>query len=1544
MIRNGLIATCIVGLLIAGADRAHALDPSKRLTQYRHTVWRVQDGFFSGAPSSVSQTADGYMWVITWSGVFRFDGARFVPWSPPASSSKNIYLFVPAKKGGFWINDGLGISHIQGSRIVSHIKLKAPPGHIVEEADGSLWVTTFPRPNSPGVLCHATDRQAQCFGKADGLPIQISNSILPDGTGGFWMGSDTSLVHWKAGASEIYAPQALKSGSGQEGIFGLARDSDGSLWVGMPSAGRGLGLERFRDGSFKPFSAPNFDGTKISVRTLLLDRDGNLWVGTENDGLYRIHGNNADHFGSADGLSGNSVKNLFEDQEGIIWAATSNGLDSFREPRVTTYSELEGLGAGGALSVTVSHDGTVWLASNESLDSVHNGTVVSIGTKDGLPGNTATSLLEDRQGHLWVGVDDRLYIYEDRHFRPFPSPDRRPIGMIVGMTEDIDGNIWAECASKPRKLIRIRDFKVQEEFSDSQVPPGHSLAADPKGGIWIGTLDGRLVHLQKGKVDIFPMNLQGDLAVRQIEVQPDGSVMAAAIEDGLIRFHAGVVERLNKQNGLPCSGVFGFNRDDRGNWWISTQCGYLELAASEIQKWRANPKAVLQFRLLDALDGARTGRSDFNPAAKSPDGRLWFVGAEVAQTIEPSRIEKVSTPRPIYVESVTADHKQYVAQDGLKLPVLTHDLQIDYTSPSFAVAQKVKFRYRLEGSNNTWQDADSRRQAFYSNLGPGQYRFTVIASNEDGVWNTQGATLQFSITPAWFQTIWFRTLLVIAFLGLLWSFYWIRLRRIQSQFNVILETQLSERTRIINTIPALAWSAGRDGAAEFFNQRWVDYTGLSADQSCARGWMSAIHPDDVKAVGDHCQSSLTSGKAMEVEARVCRRDGAYRWFLFRTDPLRDKSGTVIKFYGTITDIEDNKRLEETLRANELSLRQIVDNIPGFVHTTSAMGEIEFISRQTLEFYGKTREELKDWSRAGIVHPDDLPPTIEAWRKSIETGQDIEVEHRNRRADGVYRWIQARGRAVRNQKGEINAWYWLLTDIDDRKKAEEALQSNERNLGLIINTMPTLAWSARPDGSAEFLNQHYVDYIGLPLEKLQGWGWTVAVHPDDLDALSGAWQSIMAVGKPAETEARLRRSDGEFRWFLFRTNPMRDESGQIVKWYGTNTDIHDRKRAEAEVKESYLRLAEAQRLSKTGSFITDLVADDHNWSEETFRIFEFAPGTKVTVQMIRNGIHPEDVPSFDAMIARAIMGKDVDFSFRFVTSGGVMKHIRGMARVIEHIVGRPLFIGALQDVTDSKMAEEALNRARSDLAHVSRVTTLNALTASIAHEINQPLSGIVTNANTCLWLLSTDPPDIAGARETAQLTIRDGNRASDVIERLRTLYGKKESRPESMDLNEATREVISLSLSDLQRNGVIVHHELADDLPLVTGDRIQLQQVILNLVRNASEAMSTIDDRQRELLVKTEREEANRVRLSVKDVGVGFQQQAANKLFEAFYTTKEHGMGIGLHVCRSIIEAHHGRLWATANDGHGATFSFAIPCSLSGAKARANLTEEETTKK
>ena len=389
------------------------------------------------------------------------------------------------------------------------------------------------------------------------------------------------------------------------------------------------------------------------------------------------------------------------------------------------------------------------------------------------------------------------------------------------------------------------------------------------------------------------------------------------------------------------------------------------------------------------------------------------------------------------------------------------------------------------------------------------------------------------------------------------------------------------------------------------------------------------------------------------------------------------------------------------------------------------------------------------------------------------------------------------------------------------------------------------------------------------------------------------------------------------------------------------DITEHKRARQELRRSEAFLAEAQNLSRIGSFSWRVATNEITWSEQLYRIFQIDPDARVTFELIGTRIHPEDLSAFQEHIERSRRDRsDVQLEFRLQMPDGAVKYVH-VAAHIRGDQGQLEYFGAVQDVTERRSSEEALSKARSALSHMARVTSLGVLTASIAHEVNQPLSGIVTNASTCLRMLAADPPNVEGARETARRTIRDGNRASEVITRLRSLYGKKDPTIESVDLNEATREVLALSARELQRNRVIVQQELADDQLLVAGDRVQLQQVILNLVRNASDAMSAVDDRPRQLLIRTERDEGDRVRLMVQDAGLGFDPQAADRLFESFYTTKNNGMGIGLSVSRSIIESHHGRLWATLNKGSGATFSFSIPRASAGATSTGSNRDIQT---
>jgi PAS domain S-box-containing protein len=730
---------------------------------------------------------------------------------------------------------------------------------------------------------------------------------------------------------------------------------------------------------------------------------------------------------------------------------------------------------------------------------------------------------------------------------------------------------------------------------------------------------------------------------------------------------------------------------------------------------------------------------------------------------------------------------------------------------------------------------------------------------------------------------------------------------------------------IVDSIPGMVALLSASGEIKVLNRQLLEYFGQTEDE--LREWATngTIHPEDVAHVVDVFSRSLASGDPYEIVQRFRRSDGVYCWFENRGFPLRDGSGQIVRWCVLLTDIDERKRAEDALRRSERQFRLLVDTIPALVWRGTAEGDLDYLNQRAVDYLGHTTQSLSNGRWLELVYPDHRGATVQRWLHSVSTGASYDDVYRLRRADGQFRWIQSVGEPYRDTDGRITQWYGVIVDIDDQKRAEDALRESERESRLIVDSIPGLVVALTPAGEVEFVNRQVFEYFGGPFDRLKQWQTADMAHPEDLPRVIDAFSRSIASGDPFEFEVRARRFDGVYRWFQSRGFPLRDTHGHIVRWYNLLIDIDERKRAEGELRRAYDSFADAQRLSKTGSFITDIVGDEHTWSDEALRIFGFDPATKLTLQAIREVIHPEDMPVFEAAFKRAIEGLDVSLAYRIITSGGNVKHVRALAHVTENMNGRPLFIGAIQDVTEAKAAEEALNRAGAELERVSRVTTLSALTASIAHEVNQPLAGIITNAGTCLRMLDADPPNLEGARETARRTIRDGNRASEVISRLRALFSKRDFTPEPVDLSEAARELVALSLSDLQRNRIVLEVQLEDNLPAVAGDRIQLQQVILNLLRNAMDAMIEVHDRPRRLLIRTERDGADRVRLTVRDAGIGLDHQAMTKLFDTFYTTKSDGMGIGLSISRSIIEKHHGQLWAEANDGPGAAFAFSLPC-------------------
>jgi PAS domain S-box-containing protein len=918
----------------------------------------------------------------------------------------------------------------------------------------------------------------------------------------------------------------------------------------------------------------------------------------------------------------------------------------------------------------------------------------------------------------------------------------------------------------------------------------------------------------------------------------------------------------------------------------------------------------------------------------------------------------------------------------------------------------------------------------------------------------------------------------------------------------------NELSRAVDVIPGLVWTARPDGHVDHVNRGWCEYTGGTLGDAAGQGWLDAVHPDDQPELRDRWHAILASRQPRDMSARLRRFDGAWRQFVLRVSPVTDGGGKLTQWLGMACDIEDHRQATGAPLSFVGDFAAMADAIPASLLLMTPDGEIEYSNRRSQEFRGATLEQQRGWKSSDLIHPDDLPAVVAGWEHCVETGNLFQMEFRCRRADGVYHWFHVFSQPMRDATGRIERWCTLDVDIDDQKRGEALLAStldelakSENRMRALIDTVPGFVWRATPTGEVEFINQRWCDYTGLSLQDSLGHGWTSRIHPEDALPLGGYWQALLDAGKPGSFEARLRHVDGSYRWFLIRAVPLLDEAGRVVNWYGQNTEIDDRKRAElllagekhllglvaggaplaqvlaslcelaqaslddalcsvvlvdpgrprsslepsrrlrlqpgaapdvpadllqdtdgrplgpdaspvalaatcdvavfatdvaedtrweawrpialahgirahwstpvkssagdvmgvlsilfreprtperthhnlmaqftqlasiaiersrseAALRQSEAFLARTQRLTLTGTVAWRVTTDEILWSEELYRIYEFDPGVTLTHDLINTRIHPEDIPAHDEMLRQQrLEARDFESEHRLLMPDGQVKFLHLVAHMTHDEEGGLAYISAVQDITHRRLAEEALGKARAELAHVARVATLGALTASIAHEVNQPLAGIITNANTCLRMLGADPPNVAGARETARRTIRDGNRASDVIKRLRAMFAKKGMTTERVDLNEAAREVIAMLLGELQRGGVILHPDFADDLPPIRGDRVQLQQVILNLIMNASDAMSEVTDRPRQMRIRTSRDEGARVRLTVSDSGTGFDPHDAERLFHAFYTTKSAGMGMGLSVSRSIIEGHDGRLWAAPNDDCGATFAFSLP--------------------
>jgi len=633
----------------------------------------------------------------------------------------------------------------------------------------------------------------------------------------------------------------------------------------------------------------------------------------------------------------------------------------------------------------------------------------------------------------------------------------------------------------------------------------------------------------------------------------------------------------------------------------------------------------------------------------------------------------------------------------------------------------------------------------------------------------------------------------------------------------------------------------------------------------------------------------------------------------------------------------HRRAEEALRESEHKLRQIIESaVPGMLWVTGPDGEVTRVNQRTLDFTGaRSVEDLLNLGWKKFLHPEDFPKTANAFFHAIQTGESYENLQRVRRVDGEYRWHHVRAEPLRDREGRIIEWYGLSVDIDEGKKIEERFRCSEAYLTEAQRLTHT-ATAAYDATKILYFSDEAFRLFGF--DPLQGLPSREAVwqriHSDDVDTVNEKIERALRERRSFQNEFRLKLPDGTVKHVDADILPVFSATGELVEIIATAVDVTERKRAEGTLRRGEAWLAQAQRLSQTGTWVLDGTTKRHflYWSDESYRIWGLDPlqGLPSRDDMWER-IHPDDRERVWGEVQDALREKrDFLAEFRILLPDGTVKYLEANTHHEFSPLGALLEVICTNvDVTGRKRAQDERERLRqleADLAHINRLSMMGELAASLSHEILHPIATARNNARAGMRFLEMRPPNLNEVREALACVVRDVDRANDIVGRIRSQIKRTPPRKECFDLNEAINEVIVMVRSAIAKDTISVSTRLMDGLVPVQGDRVQLQQVLVNLILNAVEAMSSVEGGTRELSIRTEQNQPGGILVAVHDSGPGIDPVNFDRVFEPFYTTKASGVGMGLSICQTIINGHGGRLWMRANEPRGAVFQFTLPAA------------------
>ncbi len=911
---------CVVAALVAAlwpASAAWGLDPDKAIEQYAHDRWSAQDGLPGEAVYQILQSSDGYLWLRTSAGLVRFDGVRFVLLDPVVGKER---LKEPVK-AICRTSDGALLIRTPSRTVIRRNGLFSdylPPAPL---PDGEIKSLFESREHEVFV---GSDDFIYLLGRGGPRALRAGTSwiysFFEDRAGALWIGASGALLRYRRGEISTFPRDLRQFGAGT-----LAEDREQNLWVGTRDGPYRIDRDRSR------FEAAARGRIRGEVHAILEDRAANLWAGTESSGLFRITGSRVSSFSSADGLTDNRVLSLFEDREGSLWVGTSSGLDRFRDTKLTTFTVKEGLPSNDTRSAVETADGSLYVfCAGGGLARITDGVVSAITTKDGLPDAWGHALFVSRDGSLWIGTTGGLTRYQGGRLTRYHGQGRLP-SFIAAIGEDDQSLILAGPIAVRIEGRRISPFTVNGETTPLSAPGRYAftICRDSHGTLWFGAAQG-LFKFAKGVSPREARQKQIDFAVTSIADDQRGSLWLGGRTPGLtrLRIRDGRITHYGKQEGLFDAYPSRVLTDDGGNLWISTPDGIYVANRQDLDdlaEGRASTVRTVRYGTDDGMKTSEASDPGAGPAGwRTRDGRLWFTTSKGIVVVDPKHLAHNELVPPVVIEGVVADGGALPPEPDLRIPPGRERIEFQYTSLSMLVPARVRFKYRLEGYDRGWVDAGPRRTAGYTRLPPGRYRFRVIASNDDGVWNDQGASLQFVLEPRFYQTGWFSGACVLAFFlaaGALQRLYTRRLRvraeelaRVVDERTKDLRTQRAFLRQVIDILPSFIFVRDRQGRYTLVNQAIATGHGTTVEDLAGRNVADVSRGEEAKAFyRDDLEVMDTLREKVIPEEPFTNAAGETRWLQTVKRPIVSQDGEV-QVLGVAMDITQRKQIEEELRA------------------------------------------------------------------------------------------------------------------------------------------------------------------------------------------------------------------------------------------------------------------------------------------------------------------------------------------------------------------------------------------------------------------------------------------------------------------------------------------------------------------------------------------------------------------------------------------------------------------------------------------------------